>query len=764
MLPMPTVRRPSLHARRARAAGRLPRSIAVAGALTLALPAGAAAKPFGFLAQPTDQLGIPGVEAGVEVTPEGALFTGWGEETFRAGPGLAAWKEPTRTLAGGRWPVLTSTRRAAGVDYALTVFADLVDGHPVAFARVVMRGVGPGTHVGRFGAGIRETGGSLKADGVTRSFRFPRPAAPSFPGLYTQPGTRFSPHWTYAFERDTLTRDGAMVLTVPHGARRRLRPDGPGPVTPGTVFGLSDVRVRLAPGRTATADFRMPVEPLAAGDPAIAAVQAASFIRRRDGVLRTWRGRLAGAMTIAVPEAKVRDAYTASLVNILVARTRDSEGRWIQGVNKLRYQAFWLRDAAMLTNTLDRVGLFSQAAENLPFFAAWQHPDGLLISRSGQYDGIGQALWAVGEHAVRAQDDALGRAWLGRVDAAVGWISRERAKDPLGLLPAGDPHDDELVAGHLAGDDFWAVAGLEAVVAMARRLHDDVRAQRWQGELDGLRAAVRRAAGTQAIKPAFDVPGGTDWGNLWAAWPGTPLAADAPAVTRTMAAARRQFREGIATWGVPRRSLHGYLGFRVFETELLRDEQARVVDGLYASLAHTTASHGGFETGIRPFAARSVDDNLAPHGWFAAEYVQLLRNMLVRDLPGGGVELGSALAPAWLAPGRHVRVGRAPVLAGGTVAWSLHATRGGGVLHWRSTAPAGTPLRWRVPAGLEAVRAPGLAAGSGVLALHGATGRARITWRRPAGPQASFARTARALAAAYRATGLAAPTGSPGPG
>ena len=735
------------------------RGLVIALGLLLAAPGTAGARAWSYLNHPTDQLGVPGVLAGVEVTPEGGLFTGWGEATFRFGPALTTWRQPQRTLAENRWPVLTAVRRRDGVSYELTVLCDMVDGHAVAFAHVVMRGEGRGVHEGRFAAGIRDTGGALKADGVTRRFRFSRPAAPGTPGLYTQPGTAFSTDWRYAFSGDTVTRDGNVVLTVPPGSARQLRPDGNGAVTPSTVFGLAGIHVRLAPGASATADFRMPVEPLPATDPAVATIQAASFDVRRRSVIRAWRARVAKAMTIDVPEAKVRDTYTASLVNVLVARTKSPDGEWVQAVNKLRYQAFWLRDAAMMTNALDRVGLFGPAGENLPFFARWQRDDGLFISRAGQYDGTGQALWAVGEHVLRAGDDALARAWLGRMDAAIGWIARARAADPEGLLPASDPRDNELVAGHLPGDDFWAVAGLDAAVAVARRLHDDTRAAAWQRERDGLRAELRAAIGPRAIPPALDTAGGTDWGNLWAAWPGTALASHAPAVTRTLDRARRQFREGIATWG-PHRNLHGYLGFRVFETELERGEQSRVVAGLYASLAHTTATHGGFETGIRPYAQRAVDDNLAPHGWFAAEYVQLLRNMLVRDVRGGGVELGGALSPTWLQPGRHVRVTGAPVLRGGTVSYTLRARATGAVLTWRTSAPVGMPLRWRVPAGLHDVRARGLRRGAHVLALPGREGRIVIHWRRPPAVATSFARATGALTAQYRARALPPPTGS----
>ena len=315
------------------------RRLVLALGLLLAAPGTAGARAWSYLNHPTDQLGVPGVLAGVEVTPEGGLFTGWGETTFRFGPALTSWRQPQRVLAEGRWPVLTAVRRRDGISYELTVFCDMVNGHAVAFARVVMRGVGQDAHEARFAAGVRDTGGALKADGVTRRFRFPRPAVPGAPGLYTQPGTAFSPEWRYAFSGDTVTRDGNVLLTVPPGSARQLRPDGNGPVTPSTVFGLAGVHVRLAPGAVATADFRMPVEPLPATDPAVAEIQAASFDAHRRSVIGAWRARVAGAMTIDVPEAKVRNAYTASLVNVLVARVKSPGGEWIQAVNKLRYQA-----------------------------------------------------------------------------------------------------------------------------------------------------------------------------------------------------------------------------------------------------------------------------------------------------------------------------------------------------------------------------------------------------------------------------------------
>ena len=213
------------------------------------------------------------------------------------------------------------------------------------------------------------------------------------------------------------------------------------------------------------------------------------------------------------------------------------------------------------------------------------------------------------------------------------------------------------------------------------------------------------------------------------------LAPSDPAVDATIRHARSRFREGIATY-LDGRLLHHYLGFRVLQTELLRGEQERVVQGLYDALAHTTATHGGFETGVHPYGSRSVDDNMTPHGWYAAEYVALVRNILVRE-EGGGLVLMSALPRGWLRPGRVVSVRRAPTDKG-RVAFTLRAREGGALLSWRAAVAPGTRLEWRLPSGARSVRARGLSADRRTIVLPGPEGRLEVSWRLPHGG-ASFA-------------------------
>jgi hypothetical protein len=227
-----------------------------------------------------------------------------------------------------------------------------------------------------------------------------------------------------------------------------------------------------------------------------------------------------------------------------------------------------------------------------------------------------------------------------------------------------------------------------------------------------------------------------------------------PAVTATLRWARAHMAEGLPTY-LNGSELHDYLGFRIFQTELEAGDPADAVAGLYAELAHTTATDEGWETGVAPYGRRLSGTNLAPHGTFAAEYVALLRNMLVADTPAGGVRLLAGASPAWLGPGQRIAVTGAPT-DHGVISFTLRSTRRGETLTWHGALAAGTPLSWTLPPwALDARTASGPVRG-GAIALHGDSGSLTVTFggRRPA---QSYARTVAALNTAYRAHGRPAP-------
>ena len=718
-----------------------------------ALPGVAAAAPWSFIVEPTEQLGVPGYPAGTEITPEGYLYTGSAEVVFRYGPHQRAWNVPTRQLAAGRYPVISSRTRAGQVGYTVTVFSAAAGGQPVNFVRVRMTNRGRTTARVGWGIGTRYTGGEPKGNG--RRFRFARPVTPARSGLYFQPGYGFNAKSVHRFAGSAFLRDG-RALYIRHGSAglhvRSIR--GARHATPTRLVGLTRYSGRLEPGRSKVLDFTVPTVPVGRPSKAYTAIANARFDPTRARVLSTWRRLLGRAMDVHVPESKVVDTFYASLMNLLMARYRQ-DGYWIQTVNNLQYHAFWLRDSAVITSTFDQVGLHDAAAQDLKFFETWQQPDGLFISRPGQYDGFGQALWAFGDHVRRTGDEAFAASVLPAVGRAMNWLEKARADDPLGLLPASDPHDNEQIAGHLTGDNLWGVAGARAAATIARTAGKPLLADQWAAEAAAyqatLDAQIRQAAKSTGgwIPAAVDQKGGQDWGNLWPVYPTGIYSANDDLVERTMRHARARFEEGIATY-LDRRLLHDYLGFRVFQTDLAAGNPERALDGLYAELAHTTATHGGFETGVRVYGSRAVDDNMTPHGWFAAEYVSLLRNMLVRER-SDGIALMSALSPAWLKPGESVSVHDAPTTSG-KVSFTLRPTDDGARLEWHADVPEGTQIRWPLPDFARDVKAENIEKDGRTILLPSRSGTLTVRWKLGGSP-VSYSREVAQLRSAYARRG-----------
>ncbi len=713
----------------------------------------------GFLSQPTDQVAVPGMMAGAEITPEGDLYTGWAEYELRFGDRLARWDQPTRVLGDPGVPLLSSTLWDGPVRYTETVFAVAVAGRPVAYETVTARNSSGRVRKAQVAMAIAYTRGrQLRGPHLvmTGAYRYERPVSGQPTGFYDQPGEVFSPAFEYSIAGRDLDRSGLLLARGP-AARSRLLASAPG----NSLTATHNARlfaVRLRPRAQASFTWQIPLDPQAPSASANESLDSLPLRAARIELEDTWRAQEAGMMQISVPERKVVDTYRAAIVEMLASRFQTEAG-WVQASNKLQYQAFWIRDGALETQALDLAGLHQQAAQNLAFLDTYQQPDGLFISRTDQYDGLGEALWALDQHAQLTRSPSYAAAQLARIGAAIEWLSAATATDPLGLLPAGNPGDNELAYGHITGDDLWAAAGLRSAVADAKLAGREDLAAAWQavddrfeGSLDSAIAAAYARAGH--IPPVLDASGGQDWGNYYAAYPVQVLPASSPQVAATMAWARAHMLEGLPTYDNGK-SLHDYLGFGVFQTELAAGEVADAVAGLYAELVHTTSTDEGWEWGIAPFGDRSSPVNLAPHGTFAGDYVALLRNMLVAEDAEDGVQLLAGASPAWLARGEHITVTAAPTDSG-AVSFTERSSRGGETLTWRSALAPGTALTWKLPAWARDVRtASGPVAGSSI-ELRGASGSVAVTFtgRRP---RQSYALAVASLNGAYRAHGHPAP-------
>ena len=139
--------------------------------------------------------------------------------------------------------------------------------------------------------------------------------------------------------------------------------------------------------------------------------------------------------------------------------------------------------------------------------------------------------------------------------------------------------------------------------------------------------------------------------------------------------AKQQKQEGNTK---PHGTLHHYETFYVADGNTILGEQEKVVEDLYSILAHTSSTNAGFEFGIPAWSTRDPKANFTPHGWFASRYMAHIRNLLVRE-EGTEVHIASVLAPAWVAPGRQVKVTGAPTFFG-SVSYTLDSRTDGASL------------------------------------------------------------------------------------
>jgi hypothetical protein len=733
-------------------------------------------EPFSYYSKPTDEIGMMDAEAATEVTPEGYLRTGFGELMFFAGPELEPTSVRIRTLEEGHLPVMHYHFERDGVTYRFTLFAATLDGKPegtlVNFIRVELKNTGAESNRAIFATGVRYDAPNDTAEPHGDN-RFTRPHEPNHVGGYRQIGEKFSTDWVYSYSNDGFLRDDRLLYTFPEGyatrgwtlhGRYNYPQDISKPskldVDPVVPVGIVTYSRLLKPGETWTLDYKMPVVPTSDATQ-VEAIRSAAFDHFHASTVAFWHGMLASGMQITLPEQKPVDTFYTNLVYDLIARDHIGSD-YIQTVNKLHYHEFYLRDGADIVHSYDVTGYPGIAKQDLDFFAKSQKSDGNFLSQPQQYDGWGEAVWGYSQHYRMTGDKQFAEWAIPQITRAVEWLKQARAGDPLHIMPASDVRDNEFVPGHLTGYNFLALSGLKLAIQMAHETgHDDL-AREWQPAYDDYLAAFLKVLDARAgkdgyIPPALDgQEGGYDWGNMLAVDYEPILDPQDPRITATLKATQAKYKEGIMTYANGE-FLHHYLTIKNTLTEVIRDDSAdqqQAVRELYGLLLHTSSTHAGFEFAILPWGDRNFEDNLAPHGWFAAEYRTLLRNMLVRE-QGDELHLLSVVSPDWIGKGKTISVTQVPTYFG-KVAFTLTQPSAGEAVLKLDThfdrAPTATVLHipWFVKLDQATADGKPVESRDGMLSIPAGAKEVRLRWTVKPDTQAmSYDRAVTAYKAEY---------------
>ena len=643
-------------------------------------PDGIPLEHFTYFRYPVDVVGFKDSREGAEITPEGNIYTGYTELLFLHGRRLSYF--PLRKhywLEEEYLPIIHWVHHQGELAYRFTAFAAPLNLNPernlIVFLKIDITNNSVRKQEARLATCTRYLPAEAERDGgYCPRHRFRRPATPERTGQYEQEGEEFSTEWRFAFKDDSLLRDGKTLYSYSSSAEPDLYSYRGYETDVGQQFkqpniasspvGLASFSKALDPGESYEIEVRMPYRPVEFDSAEMAEIKALDFVEMQEQVITFWEDVLAGGMQIDLPEDKPEYVYKTSLIYDLIARDKIGEN-YVQKVNEFHYDAFWLRDSSYVVRSYDLGGYHEIAEQCLDFFFNWQREDGNFVSQGGQFDGWGQTLWALGQHYRLTRDADFGDKALPAVMKAAEWLEREMANDPLGVMPITTPGDNEAITGgHVTGHNFWALAGLKNAIAMAEGLGKSEEAAKLNGlyrELYGNLQTVFSKLLRETdnyIPPGLENQGGQDWGNLMAVYPEEILSPRHPAVLATLLKTKEKYREKLMTYA-DTKYLHHYLTMKNTETWVAKGDQQFALDEFYAVLAHTSSTQAGFEFTINPWSDRDFRANLTPHGWFAAKYRNLLRDMLIREVDTRLILL-SVISPAWAKPGDTIVVRNAP--------------------------------------------------------------------------------------------------------
>jgi hypothetical protein len=276
----------------------------------------------------------------------------------------------------------------------------------------------------------------------------------------------------------------------------------------------------LAPGEVGETDLAIPFHPDAPIPPLDTAFTE---------TIRAWEEKL-GRVEIRGP-ADLVATMKSTLAWILIHR----DGPAIQPGSR-SYERSWIRDGALTSAALLRLGHEPEVRQFLAWYAPHQFADGkvpcCVDSRGAdpvtENDSHGELLYLIAEHWRYARDRAFLEQMWPHVEKTVAWIDKLRNQrrtdeyrqpDKLryfGLLPESISHEGySSKPVHSYWDDFWALRGLKDAVELAGALGKTDEQARWTKTRDEFRSDLLASLLQTIADHGIDfIPGSAELGDF----------------------------------------------------------------------------------------------------------------------------------------------------------------------------------------------------------------------------------------------------------
>ena len=653
-----------------------------------------------YAATSTTVIGLPFVPEPIQVTYDGAIYTGYAELSFFYGKELRPVMARNKTFLEGWIPVVGYGWHAGGIDYRLEVFSDelpeLGINNLIQFARITMKNNGDRTKEGVIAAAARGSGGK---------YRKGKPRIP------------VSPATTFNMDDDQLLRDQALLYMYPDGAERHAVHGTPYEktynansmkTTDRTATGFSIYKRALKPGESFGAVFKMPRVPIRDSEQ-IEAIRAADYGAHRDRVVEYWR-ELLGKCDFIIPEKRVNDSRRAALVHLILA-TRGNNGQGHRQGSGLPYDPLFLNDHMDMMLAYVTGGLPEFHLPNVDWLLEKQHESGMFIDvhnrgNNNIVTSHGQGAFALAYHFIMTKDRRYGERVFPAVKKGVNVIIEDHYSGKHhGLLRPSIPYDAPMVTGYHTCHNLFGLLSLRVAIRMARELGEDQDVKQWtklessyrKAILTALKDVYKRegyirsglydatAGWVQGRRGNVNTHPNQDWENNLLVYPTELLAPDDPMVARTInEIRRRKYREGCMSYrnGM---HVHQYVTINQAHQYMMIGDARKALSDLYHVLLHNGSTHEGFENLVEPWTNRTPAAGCPPpHAWAAAKTALYIRNMLVCEYGGEAglneqerdLHLYSLISPSWIKPGEKVEIRNAPTEMG-TISSTLTFKEGG---------------------------------------------------------------------------------------
>lgn len=363
-----------------------------------------------------------------------------------------------------------------------------------------------------------------------------------------------------------------------------------------------------------------------------------------------WREVLGSGMQIEVPNRELQASWDANRAHLLALH----DGATITPGPDL-YHNFWLRDAAYMTYALSACGFREQAEELVRGFTRVQRRDGAFVSHLGEWDGTGQALWCIAQHLAMHHDRELAAELKPSVRRGAQWIMEMLAQSHGGLMPPGVSSEHLGPPDRYYWDNLWSLAGLRSAEKVTHNPAFGRAAVKLRGRLASAWATDMAALNRETLVGA---PGrGIDLGMIGtlAAWfPLELIPADSPLLEGTLAALEEaMFYKGALMVGTGHSGWGTYLNMRVAGCRLLQGSE-RGWEMMKWLLAHASPTYNWPEAIHPKSKGGSAGDG--HHGWASAEWLMLIRAMLIQE-DEKGITLAPGIPAEWagLEEGVHAK-------------------------------------------------------------------------------------------------------------